>query len=131
MQDRIWKLLLANLDWDGEGKALGIGYGNGALTVKLAQKYEEDQVFGIDYWGGKWEYSKNTCERNAEIEGVNDRVKFQKAGAVSLPFDEGISMRQQATSWFTRSAMPKTSGNLSAKHDELSRKAEILSKTNS
>jgi ubiquinone/menaquinone biosynthesis C-methylase UbiE len=80
--------VLANLDLTGEGKALDIGCGNGALTVKLAQKYTKVQLIGIDYWGKKWEYSKNTCERNAQIEGVNERVTFQKASAASLPFDD-------------------------------------------
>ena len=88
VQDRVWKLVLANLDWDGKGKALDIGCGNGALTIKLAQKYTEAQVVGIDYWGKNWEYSKNTCDRNAAIEGVNERVTFQKASAVSLPFED-------------------------------------------
>jgi SAM-dependent methyltransferase len=89
VQDRIWTLVLANLDWNGEGKALDIGCGNGALTIKLAQKYTKAQIIGIDYWGKKCEYSKNTCERNAEIEGVSKRVAFQKASALSLPFDDG------------------------------------------
>ncbi len=88
VQDRVWTLVLANLDWNGKGKALDIGCGNGALTIKLAQKYPEAQVIGIDYWGKKWEYSKKTCEKNAEIEHVSERVTFQKASAVSLPFDD-------------------------------------------
>jgi len=44
---------------------------------------------GHNVWGKRWEYSKNTCERNAEIEGVNKRVTFQKASATSLPFEDG------------------------------------------
>jgi SAM-dependent methyltransferase len=88
VQDKIWKLVLTDLDWNGEGKALDIGCGNGALTIKLAQKYTKAHVIGIDYWGKNWEYSKRTCERNAEIEGVSERVTFQKASAVSLPFDD-------------------------------------------
>jgi ubiquinone/menaquinone biosynthesis C-methylase UbiE len=88
VQDRVWKLVLGNLDWNGEGKALDIGCGNGALTIKLAQKHTKAHVIGIDYWGKRWEYSKKTCERNAEIEGVSERVAFQKASAVSLPFDD-------------------------------------------
>jgi ubiquinone/menaquinone biosynthesis C-methylase UbiE len=88
VQDRIWKLVLANLDWNGEGKALDIGCGNGALTIKLAQKYAKAHIIGIDCWGKNWEYLKSTCERNAEIEGVSERVTFQKASAVSLPFDD-------------------------------------------
>jgi len=89
LQDHIWNLVLENLDWNGEGRVLDIGCGNGALTIKLAQKYPKAQIVGIDYWGKNWEYSKNVCERNAQIEGVNERVEFQKANAESLPFDDG------------------------------------------
>jgi SAM-dependent methyltransferase len=89
VQDRIWALVLSNLDWNGEGKALDIGCGNGALTIKLAKKHPKAQVTGIDYWGKRWEYSKGVCERNVAIEGVSERVKFQKASAVALPFDDG------------------------------------------
>jgi ubiquinone/menaquinone biosynthesis C-methylase UbiE len=89
VQDRVWTLVLSNLDWNGEGKALDIGCGNGALTIKLAKKHPKAHVTGIDYWGKRWEYSKRTCERNAEIEGVNDHMTFQKASAVALPFDDG------------------------------------------
>jgi SAM-dependent methyltransferase len=89
LQERIWTLLLADSDWNGEGKAVDIGCGNGALTIKLAHKYAKAQIVGIKYWGKKWEYSKNACERNAEIEGVSKRVEFQKASALSLPFVDG------------------------------------------
>ena len=89
VQDRVWSLVLENLDWNGEGKALDIGCGNGALSIKLAKKHPKAQVTAIDYWGKRWEYSKSMCERNAELEGVNERMTFQKASAVALPFDDG------------------------------------------
>lgn len=88
VQNSVWKLVLSHLDWNGEGKALDIGCGNGALAIKLAQKYPKAHAIGIDYWGKGWEYSKKACERNAKIEGVSERVTFQKASAVSLPFDD-------------------------------------------
>ena len=89
VQNSVWQLVLTHLDWDGEGNVLDIGCGNGALVIKLAKKHPKAHVTGIDYWGTRWEYSKNACERNAKLEGVNDRVTFQKASAVSLPFDDG------------------------------------------
>jgi ubiquinone/menaquinone biosynthesis C-methylase UbiE len=88
VQERVWELVLENLDWNGEGRALDIGCGNGPLTIKLSKKYPKAHVIGIDYWGKRWEYSKKRCERNAEIEAVNERITFQKASAVNLPFEE-------------------------------------------
>jgi ubiquinone/menaquinone biosynthesis C-methylase UbiE len=88
VQNSVWQLVLSHLDWNGEGKALDIGCGNGALAIKLAQKHPKAHVIGIDYWGKGWEYSKKACERNAKIEGANKQVTFQKASAVSLPFDD-------------------------------------------
>jgi ubiquinone/menaquinone biosynthesis C-methylase UbiE len=88
VQESIWRLVLEHLEWNGEGRALDIGCGNGALAIKLAQKHGKAQILGIDYWGKKWDYSMNVCERNAAIEGVGDRVTFQKGNAASLPFPD-------------------------------------------
>ena len=88
IQESVWGLVMEHLDWNGEGKALDIGCGNGALAVKLALKHSKAEVVGIDYWGKNWEYSKNVCERNAGIEGVGNRVTFQKGSATSLPFED-------------------------------------------
>jgi ubiquinone/menaquinone biosynthesis C-methylase UbiE len=88
MQTRVRDLLLARLDWDGNGQALDIGCGSGALTISLAQKCAKARVVGIDYWGEQWGYSKSICEKNAAIEGASDRVTFQKASASKLPFDD-------------------------------------------
>jgi len=76
------------LEWSSEGQALDIGCGNGALTIKLANRFPGARVTGIDYWGEKWAYSKNTCEANAKAEKVADRVVFQKASATKLPFED-------------------------------------------
>jgi SAM-dependent methyltransferase len=87
IQRRVQELVLKHLKWDGEGKVLDIGCGNGPLTIAIASKYPNSKVTGIDYWGGEWEYSKDLCERNAEIAGVATHVMFQQASASSLPFD--------------------------------------------
>jgi SAM-dependent methyltransferase len=89
VQGRIIDLVLSRLDWDGKGQALDIGCGNGALAIKLARRYPDARVTGIDCWGGNWEYSKSTCETNARLEGMGDRTTFRKASAAALPFEDG------------------------------------------
>jgi SAM-dependent methyltransferase len=88
LQEPIRGLLLDHLDWNGEGTSLDIGCGNGPLTTALARKYRSAQVVGIDRWNGLWDYSREVCEKNATAEGVADRVRFQNASAVSLPFED-------------------------------------------
>ncbi|HML23217.1 MAG TPA: class I SAM-dependent methyltransferase [Aggregatilinea sp.] len=88
LQTPLRNLVLDYLSWDGEGKALDIGTGNGPLAIRLAQKYPHANVVGIDNWGKDWEYSRETCTRNAAIEQVGNRVQFQKASAARLPFDD-------------------------------------------
>jgi len=88
IQSRLQDLLVDRLEWDGNGRAIDIGCGNGSVTIMTAKKFPTAQVTGIDYWGGLWEYSKNVSERNAEIEGVAGRVTFQRASASALPFED-------------------------------------------
>jgi len=90
IQTKVQDLVLDHISgWDGVGKALDIGCGSGALTIRIAKAYPQAGVTGIDYWGSSWEYSQRVCDRNAEIEGVAERVTFQRASAASLPFDDG------------------------------------------
>jgi len=90
IQAKIREFVLDRLEWDGKGSALDIGCGNGALAVELAKRHPDAVVTGIDSWEGNWDYSQASCEKNASIEGVADRTKFQKASAASLPFEDGI-----------------------------------------
>jgi SAM-dependent methyltransferase len=89
VQAQIHDLLLTHFEWHGEGQALDIGCGNGAMSIKLAKKYPQATVVGVDYWGGNWQYSQSVCEKNAQIEGVRNRVTFQKSSASNLPFPDG------------------------------------------
>jgi len=89
LQAKIRDLVLDQLSWNGKGKLLDIGCGNGALAIEVAKKYPEAEVTGIDYWGEQWDYSKSSCEKNAQIAGVTSRASFQKASAAKLPFSNG------------------------------------------
>jgi SAM-dependent methyltransferase len=89
LQRRVQELVLDRISEDGMGKVLDVGCGNGPLTIETAKRLPEAEVMGIDYWGGGWAYSKEVCERNAAVEGVAERVAFQRASAASLPFRDG------------------------------------------
>ncbi len=89
LQAVLREFVLDQLAWDGTGQALDIGTGNGPLAIRLAKKYPQARVTGIDFWGKAWEYSQAACIHNAEIEGVADRVTFRQASASHLPFEEG------------------------------------------
>jgi SAM-dependent methyltransferase len=84
----IWAILLARLGWDGRCQALDIGCGSGALSIRLAKMFPGANVTGVDSWGAQWEYSKVLCEHNASLEGVGERMTFQRASASSLPFPD-------------------------------------------
>lgn len=93
LQAKIRDLVFSHLVWDGDGKLLDIGCGNGALAIEAAKKYPKAQIVGMDYWGGHWEYSKESCEKNAQIANVAKRTSFQKASAAKLPFaDESFNV---------------------------------------
>lgn len=89
LQHIIHHAMIDKLSWTGEGKALDIGTGSGACAIKVAKKFRNSKVTGIDYWGKAWDYSLKVCENNAATEGVGERTNFQKASAADLPFDDG------------------------------------------
>ena len=89
LQHNIHHAMIDKLSWNGEGKALDIGTGSGACAIKVAKKFPNSKVTGIDYWGKTWNYSLKVCENNATTEGVGERTNFQRASAADLPFDDG------------------------------------------
>lgn len=80
--------VFARLLWNGDGRLMDIGCGNGLLAIEAAKKYPRAQVVGTDYWGSQWDYSQKACEKNAEIAGVSQRTSFRKASASKLPFED-------------------------------------------
>ena len=78
--------------WDGRGRVLDIGTGRGRTAVKIAKRFPEAQVIGVDTWAKPWALwgqTKAGAERNAMIENVSDRCTFQYGNALDLPFQDG------------------------------------------
>lgn len=73
---------------DGSGLILDIGCGAAALTNRVAKTYPNARLLGVDYWGAEWSYAREQCVKNASVEGVADRVAFQKGNAAKLDFDD-------------------------------------------
>lgn len=67
---------------------LDIGCGNGHLAIQMAKDVHDRSVTGLDFWGAAWEYSQHVCQRNAELEGVGERVTFVHGSASALPFED-------------------------------------------
>jgi len=89
LQRRLWNITLDGLDWDGDGLALDVGTGNGAVAILLAEKHPTCRVIGLDTWAPAWGYSQAACEENAVRRGVDDRVGFRPSSAAELPFGDG------------------------------------------
>ncbi len=74
---------------DGE-RILDVGTGSGFLAIGFAKAMREGEVVGIDIWmpmgGGT---TMENALRNAEIEGVSDRVEFRRADAREIPYPDG------------------------------------------
>ena len=95
VMDRIQQYIVNQIDWNGEGRLLEVGCGSGPLSIRCALTWPTADVFGIDNWGVMWDscYSKEGCERNAELEGVAEQCTFQKGDAAKLDFaDESFDV---------------------------------------
>lgn len=67
------------------GRVLDVGCGSGNLIIKIAKENRSNHV-GLDFWGSDWEYSRNQCVQNAQLEGV-EGIDFKKGSASKLPFE--------------------------------------------
>ena len=72
-----------------EDKVLDVGTGGGLLAIGFAKAASDVKATGIDLWiPGGGGTSLKTARRNAEIEGVADRVEFKRADAREIPYPD-------------------------------------------
>lgn len=71
------------------GVGLDVGCGSGALTIACAKRNPKAIMVGCDIWRGSYksEFSKELCENNAKLEGI-ENARFKVGNAVNLPFED-------------------------------------------
>lgn len=69
------------------GCGLDVGCGSGALTIACAKQNPQARMVGVDLWGKNYAYSREVCENNARLEGV-DNVAFRAGDARQLDFPD-------------------------------------------
>jgi len=87
---RVWAELLASLGLRGDERVLDLGCGRGAVLLMAAELVPQGKATGVDLWKTS-DQSGNALEvtrRNAEREGVADRVELATADMRALPFED-------------------------------------------
>jgi arsenite methyltransferase len=85
-RDRILDLV----EWKGDERVLDVGTGRGLLMIGAARRAPRGHAVGIDTWSAV-DLSDNRAEntlRNAEAEGVRDRIEVRSEDARKMSFPD-------------------------------------------
>jgi arsenite methyltransferase len=81
--------MMQSVAWKGSEIVLDVGCGNGFLLLEAAKHLTTGKAIGIDIWQeGAGGQTFNRALRNAQLEGVADKVDVQNVDARQLPFDD-------------------------------------------
>ena len=86
----VWDELLADFAWRGDEQVLDVGCGRGAVLIAAARHVARGRATGLDLWSTT-DQSGNaeaTTRRNAELEGVSERVELRTGDMRKFPFDD-------------------------------------------
>jgi arsenite methyltransferase len=85
----VWAELLEGLGLRGDETLLDLGCGRGAVLLAAAKLLPNGRAIGVDIWrADQTDNSPQNTLRNAELEGVADRVEVRSADITDLPFDD-------------------------------------------
>jgi arsenite methyltransferase len=84
----VWAEILDGLRLRGDETVLDLGCGRGAVLLAAAKLLPNGRAIGVDIWrADQTDNSQQNTLRNAELEGVADRVDVRTADITDLPFD--------------------------------------------
>ena len=86
----VWADLLNELKLRGDERILDLGCGRGAVLFLAAQHLSSGTAVGVDIWN-KADQSGNSeqaARRNAQAEGVADRIELVTADMTQLPMED-------------------------------------------
>ncbi|MEN3318621.1 MAG: arsenite methyltransferase [Mycobacterium sp.] len=81
----VWAEVLEGLRLRGDETLLDLGCGRAAVLLAAAKLLPKGRAIGIDIWRAD---QTDNSQRNAEIDGVADRVEVRTADITELPFDD-------------------------------------------
>jgi ubiquinone/menaquinone biosynthesis C-methylase UbiE len=85
-------LIAELMELKGNEYVLDVGTGTGRTAIQVAKRLTTGKLVGIDIWD-TMELGGNSPERaykNAEIEGVKEKVEFKFGNVLEIPFDDDI-----------------------------------------
>lgn len=86
----VWARVLAGLGLRGDERVLDIGCGRGAVLLAVAKLLPRGTATGVDIWRADQTGNEPAATwRNAELEGVKDRIALDTGDMTRLPYDDG------------------------------------------
>jgi arsenite methyltransferase len=88
---QVWAQLLSQLRLHGEERVIDLGCGRGAVLLMVAKLLPNGRAIGVDLWktSDQSGNAKEVTQRNAELEGVAERIELYTADMQKLPFADG------------------------------------------
>ncbi|HXR64743.1 MAG TPA: methyltransferase domain-containing protein [Ktedonobacteraceae bacterium] len=85
---QVWAELLSGLKLRGDEQVLDMGCGRGAVLLMAAALVPQGKVTGVDIWrtGDQSGNADSTTQKNAELEGVAEKIELHTADMRQLPF---------------------------------------------
>jgi SAM-dependent methyltransferase len=85
----VWSGILGDLQLRGDEQVLDLGCGRGATLLMAAELLPRGRAVGVDLWlADQTGNSLDATRRNAEREGVADRVELHTGDITKLPFGD-------------------------------------------